>query len=171
MIRYLMGVGAALMVMSSVQAQDMSDEAAIGALVDRVYSVISGDVGEERNWDVFRDLYTDNAIMGQVSPGPEGHGRAVFLTPQDYITRSGPVLMEIGFHEVETHREVNIYGELAHVRTGYEGFRADQDGPYVSGINFLTVMKIEGQWKIVTIVWRPQSEDWPVAAQFEGEAD
>ncbi|WP_156823417.1 hypothetical protein [Woodsholea maritima] len=153
-------LAAHLMVSGSVFAQT-DDEGAIASVVDGLYASISGGIGEVRDWGTFFDSFTDNARMGHASP--DG---VTYTTPAGYVENNGSVLMQIGFEEIETEHAVNVYGEVAHVRSGYEAYRGDQEGIFFSGVNFMTLVKVEGEWKILTIVWRHETADLPVYELF-----
>jgi hypothetical protein len=144
-----------------------SDRQAIEQAVDDLYAVISGPVGQERDWEAFRAMYLPNAVMGAVGAGEDGTGRAVTFTPDGYIERSGEFLVRRGFAETATRTEIEIWGEIAYVKSAYEGYVADQEEPLLIGINYITFMKHEGEWKIASILWRQQTEDIPVSAAWE----
>ncbi|WP_421787963.1 nuclear transport factor 2 family protein [Hyphobacterium sp.] len=130
------------------------DDAAIDAVIDDLYAVISGGVGEARDWDRFRSLYLPGATMSVASPGEAGTGSARIITPEEYIESNGPVLSEIGFTESETGRAVYRYGGMATVLTAYEATRADRDELFLTGVNTIVLMRVEGEWKIASIAWR-----------------
>ncbi|MCR9129561.1 MAG: nuclear transport factor 2 family protein [Alphaproteobacteria bacterium] len=161
MIRTLLAAGAAALSAASAIAQD-----APGAAVEALYEVISGPVGEARDWDRFRTLFTEHARMTVVTPGEEGV-RIASLSPEDYIERAGPNLVRIGFTETETRRRTYQYGEMATILSGYEGVRTDTGETIAVGINTLVLVEQDGAWKIVSIAWRPADEAWPVEAGFE----
>lgn len=161
MIRTLIAAGAAALSTAPVLAQDTP-----GATVEALYEVISGPVGEARDWDRFRTLFTEHARMTVVTPGEDGV-RIASLSPEDYIDRAGPNLVRIGFTETETRRRTYQYGEMATILSGYEGVRTDTGETIAVGINTLVLVEEGGAWKIVSIAWRPADEAWPVDAGFE----
>jgi hypothetical protein len=142
---------AAVLLSAPAQADD---DAAIDVVIDDLYAVISGDIGETRDWEAFRALFLPGATMSVVSPGEDGTGAARIITPEDYIASNGPVLAEIGFSERETHRALYRYGDMATVLTAYEGYRADRDIVFLTGINTIVLMREQGSWKIASIAWR-----------------
>jgi hypothetical protein len=147
-----------------VLADDRED---VIAAVDAVYAVISGPVGQDRDFDAMRAMFLPGAVMGPVGPGPDGQGRAATMDVDGYIERSGPFLVENGFTEVATRTEVSLYGELAVVRSAYEGTNGSTGEIVVSGVNFMTLFKVDGEWKYAALLWRAASEDWPVEAAFD----
>ena len=164
LIRAALAASTAAIVIAPAQADDRAD---VEATVQAVYDVISGPVGQARDFDAMRELYLPGAAMGAVSPGEDGQGRGRVITLDDYIERSGPWLVENGFTERPTRTETTIYGELAYVRSAYEGVSGVTGEVFVTGVNFITLFKIEGEWKIASILWRSADEDWPVDAAFD----
>ncbi|GLK53119.1 hypothetical protein [Maricaulis virginensis] len=164
LIRAAFAASTAAIVIAPAQADDRAD---VEATVQAVYDVISGPVGQARDFDAMRDLYLPGAAMGAVSPGEDGQGRGRVITLDDYIERSGPWLVENGFTERPTRTETTIYGELAYVRSAYEGVSGVTGEVFVTGVNFITLFKIEGEWKIASILWRSADQDWPVDAAFD----
>lgn len=164
LIRAAFAASTAAIVIAPAQADDRAD---VEATVQAVYDVISGPVGQARDFDAMRDLYLPGAAMGAVSPGEDGQGRGRVITLDDYIERSGPWLVENGFTERPTRTETTIYGELAYVRSAYEGVNGVTGEVFVTGVNFITLFKIEGEWKIASLLWRSADEDWPVEAAFD----
>lgn len=160
MIRTALGAALALAAANPAVAQETP-----GETIEALYDVISGPVGEARDWDRFRSLLTDHARMTVVTPGEDGV-RIASLSPEDYIERAGPNLVRIGFTETETRRRTYQYGELATVLSGYEGVRTDTGETVAVGINTLVLVQQDGEWKIASIAWRPADEAWPVEAGF-----
>ena len=153
------------MTVAPASAQD--ETTAIEATIDALYAVISGPVGEPRDFDAMRDLFMEGAAMGSVGAGPDGHGRGRVITLDDYIERSGPWLVENGFTERATRTEIDQWGEIAYARSAYEGVNGVTGEVFLIGVNYITLFKIEGEWKVASILWRTQTEDWPVEAAFD----
>jgi len=139
-----------------------------GETVDALYEVISGPVGEARDWDRFRALFLENARMTVVTPGEDG-ARIASLSPDDYVDNAGPNLVRMGFTEIETRRRTYQYGEMATILSAYEGVRADTGETIAVGINTLVLVEEDDAWKIASIAWRAADEAWPVEAGFEAE--
>ena len=143
-------------------AQDTPGEA-----LDALYAVISGPVGEAREWERFRALFLPGAQMSVAVTGADGAERVVVLTLDDYIERNGARLAEIGFTETETRRETFLYGGMATILSAYEAIRADTGEQIAVGVNSLTILNDQGQWKIASIAWRAADETWPAERAFE----
>ncbi|MEE2692813.1 MAG: hypothetical protein VX640_14865 [Pseudomonadota bacterium] len=147
---------------------DPKDGESIDSIMNAVYDVISGPAGEARDWDRFRALFIDGARL--IPRAPKNPAGAVVLTPEDYITRSGPVLERDGFFEQEIGRKVDQYGDIAQVFSAYAAKRnADDAEPFMRGINSFQLMKHEGRWRVVTIFWQAETPDNPVPEEYLAE--
>ncbi|MCC5980541.1 MAG: hypothetical protein JJU26_02360 [Oceanicaulis sp.] len=162
-MRYLLAtLAASCALATAAQAQETP-----GKALEALYEVISGPVGEARDWDRFRELFLPGAHMNVVVTAPDGGERVVVLTLEDYIERNGERLAEIGFTETETRRETFLYGGMATILSAYEAIRADTGETIAVGVNSLTIVDDGGTWKIASIAWRAADEDWPVDRAFE----
>jgi hypothetical protein len=138
-----------------------------GEAIEALYDVISGPVGEARDWERFRSLFLPGAQMSVVVTDVEGDERVVVLTLDDYVERNGERLSEIGFTETETRRETFLYGGMATILSAYEAIRADTGEMIADGVNSLTSLTDAGTWKSASIAWRAADEEWPVERAFE----
>lgn len=157
----------ALVFMTAALPARAGDKEDIQAAVTTVYAAISGPVGEARDWETFRTYFLPKAVFTVAFPGDVGEGRAVQLTVEEYIERSGPYLEQIGFSEVETRSDIRQMGELATVISAYSGVRTDTNETIAVGVNTFILVKVEGAWKIASISWREADEDWPVDVMFD----
>ncbi|OLF71459.1 hypothetical protein AWH62_13015 [Maricaulis sp. W15] len=151
----------------STPATAQDDTADIESTIDALYAVISGPVGQERDFNAMRAMFMEGAAMGAVGAGEGGNGAGSVITLDDYIERSGPWLVENGFTERATRTEIDQWGEIAYARSAYEGVNGVTGEVFLIGVNYITLFKIDGDWKIASILWRTQSEDWPVEAAFD----
>lgn len=137
--------------------QPQSDRIGISKAVADVYAVISGPAGQARDWNRMRSLFTADARLYAITANGL-HGGTV----EDYIRVSGPQLTAMGFTEREVGRRQEIYGNLAHVWSAYEGASADGKMK-VRGINSLQLVRqADGSWKIFSILWQPERPDLPL---------
>ena len=129
--------------------------------IKTLYSVISGDAGEERDWDLFKHLFYPNAKLIPTGQNQEGETIARYMTPDDYINSSGKWLLENGFHEVELNRETHSFGNITQV------FRKKSDTkPFMRGINSIQLLNNGKRWYIVNIFWSQESEKHPIPSEY-----
>lgn len=134
-----------------------ADTAGVDAALDAVYGVISGPAGQARDWARMRSLFTPDARLTAITANGLRGGSV-----DDYIRSSGPLLTSSGFNESELGRRLEVYGNLAHAWSSYEGVSADGK-IRVRGINsFQLVRQADGGWKVFTILWQPESPQLPL---------
>jgi hypothetical protein len=145
-----------------------ADVASIDAIMKAVYDVISGDAGQKRDWDRFRSLFHKDAKLIPSGKSPQtGVIGARYLTPEDYITRSGPLLERNGFHEREMARRVDQFGNIAQVFSTYESFRKKDDkDPFMRGINSFQLMNDGKRWWVINIFWQQETPENPIPKEY-----
>lgn len=137
-----------------------ADAAAIGAALDGVYAVISGPAGQARDWAKMRTLFTPDARLTAIgAKGLQGG------TVEDYIARSGPFLIKSGFTERELARRVEVFGDLAHAWSSYEG-TGDGGKLKVRGINSFQLVRQNGRWLVQSIFWQHEGPARPLPADM-----
>ena len=151
-----------LMPVPPAQAADVES---IDAIVAALYDVISGPVGQARDWNRFRSLFVPDARMMPLVPRREGGVGLRILAPNDYVATSGPLLLEKGFTERELARRTERFGHLAHVFSTYEG-RIEADGHVMRGINSIQLMHDGKRWWVVSLMWEAESEALKLPAEY-----
>ncbi len=143
-----------------LNAQVAPDHASPDAIVSALYAVISGPVGQARDWDRFKGLFAPGAKMMAVSRKNDGTSVLTPLSPDDYITRSGQTLVNMGFTEVELGYEQQRFGEVIHRWSAYEGrIAAKPDAPPLRGVNSIQLVSDGKRWYILTVLWQAESGD------------
>ncbi|WP_104736089.1 hypothetical protein [Hanstruepera ponticola] len=131
--------------------------------IKTLYQVISGDKGEERNWDLFKYLFHPDAKLIPTGKNQEGKYGARFMTPSDYIKSSGKWLVENGFHEIEIHRTVETFGNISQVFSTYESYyKKTDEKPFMRGINSIQLLNDGTRWWVINIYWKQESVESPI---------
>ena len=133
-----------------------ADLTGIDQAIRGVYKVISGPVGQKRDFERMRSLFAPGATMKAI--GPTGlHGGTV----EDYISRNKDILEKMGFTERELGRRVEIWGGLATAWSAYDGRTADGSF-HERGINSFQLVKIDGKWLVASILWQEETPQNPL---------
>lgn len=165
----------ALLISINLSAQDKKIEepdysqqvSSLDNIINTLYSVISGDKGEERNWDLFKHLFRKNARLIPTGKNSEDKIIARYLTTDSYIESSGKWLVENGFHEVEIYRKIDVFGDIAQVFSTYEAFNSKSDTkPFMRGINSIQLLNDGERWWIVNVYWMQESEAFPIPVEY-----
>jgi len=142
-----------------------ADVESVEAIIAALYDVISGPVGQARNWNRMRSLFVPGGRLMPAGPRAGGGIGMRILSVNDYIAVSGPQLERIGFHEREIARRVERFGHVAHVWSTYEG-RTETDSTVIRGINSIQLMNDGTRWWVVSIFWEAERPDNPLPPSY-----
>jgi hypothetical protein len=141
------------------------DVKSIEAITSALYDVISGPAGP-RNWDRMRSLFTPDAHMTVTGKRPDGTMAFRSLTPDDYVSRSGPLLEKEGFFERSIADKTERYGNIAHVFSTYESRHEKGGQPFARGINSIQLVYGWGRWWITSIAWDAERPDNQIPEKY-----
>lgn len=146
---------------------DSKDVASADAIIAALYDVISGPLGQKRNWDRFRSLFVPGARLIPTSVAADMTRRIRVMTPDEYATASGSRLEQAGFFEREISRTGETFGNVTHAFSTYESRRAAADDkPFARGINSIQLFNDGARWWIVTVYWDSERKDNPLPAKY-----
>ncbi|MHC4446484.1 MAG: hypothetical protein ACYSXF_01575 [Planctomycetota bacterium] len=132
---------------------DPQDVASIDAIIAAYYAVISGPIGQARDWDRFRSLFITEARL--VTARASGDRiTPLMLTPAQFVQLNQKYFERGGYFESEAHRRADAFGCIAHVFSTYESRRKSESAkPYSRGINSIQLLNTGDRWWIVSITW------------------
>jgi hypothetical protein len=142
------------------------------AILNAVYSVISGGKGQARDWDRMRSLFVPDArlipaVAASAANGGAAHSDALFLMVDGYIERSGSRLTSDGFFERSIHNEIEEFGNIVQVWSTYESRHSPEDAkPFARGINSFQLLKDGDRYWVVNIFWDSESPTKPIPAKY-----
>lgn len=167
---FLMLVPAYAQETPAIPDPDPADVESVDAIIAAVYGVISGESGEERDWDRFLSLFHPEAKLIPSGCNAEtGQCGANHFSPREYIEVANPFFMEAGFFETERHRIEEYYGSMAHVFSTYDSFYSAADTePFNAGINSFQLLNDGNRWWIMNIFWQDQNSAGPIPDQYGG---
>ena len=135
--------------------------------LETLYSVISGEKGEKREWELFRYLFKPEAQLISAGKNQEGEVIINFMTPDDYITRAGKRLEENGFIEKGISNTTETFGLITHVFSTYESYRSKSDEkPFARGINSIQLLNDGNRWWIINIYWNAETSEFPIPEKY-----
>jgi hypothetical protein len=138
------------------------------AILNAVYSVISGPKEQQRDWDRMRSLFVPDARLIPVTSSPTtGHADVVVLTIDGYIARSQARMTTNGFFERSIHNEIEQFGNIVQIWSTYESRHNPSDPtPFARGINSFQLLKDGDRYWIVNIFWDAESPTNPIPAKY-----
>lgn len=140
------------------------------AVVEALMEAFSSEAGERPEWDRFRSLFLPKARLirtGRDSASVPVHG---IWTVQQVI-ESVDTEQRIEEHAVEQviHKEIDRFGDLAHVLYTYERFEsADHAEPTSRGVSSMELWYDGDRWWIATLMWHGEREDAPIPERYGG---
>ena len=131
----------------------MSDEQAIGAVIDEMYAMISGPKGP-RDWSRQAKCFLPEARQVRTWVDDEGRPQKLSMSLAEYSANTQPFFDGNDFFEVETTRRIDLFGNMAHVWSGYEARRTpDEDPPERRGINSIQLFRDpDAGWRIIHMI-------------------
>jgi hypothetical protein len=132
----------------------MDERAAIGAVVDAMYAMVSGPAGP-RDWSWQGEVFHEDARQMRTGVADTGTPWIKIMNPAAYAADTAPFFAATPFFEVEIARRIDVLGNMAHVWSLYEARRAPEDTtPERRGINSIQLFKgADGAWKIISMIW------------------
>lgn len=148
----------------------VEDASSPDAIVAALYDVISGPAGRPRDWDRFRALFLPGSAR-LVGMGMNSAGQVAYrpMTPEEYLSSSGPVLERDGFFEVEIGFREERFGNVVHRFSAYAARRTPEDPtPFMRGINSIQLLFDGTRWWVVTVLWDQERPGNPIPAALGG---
>jgi len=132
----------------------MTPEQAIGAAIDEMYDMISGPAGQ-RDWSRQANCFLPEARQVRTFVDEQGRPGMLAMSLDEYRENTTPFFAANAFHEVETGRRIDLFGNIAHVWSAYEARTSPEDAtPERSGINSIQLFNHpELGWRIVHMIW------------------
>ena len=132
----------------------MTDHEAIGAVIDEMYDMISGPAGP-RDWSRQANCFLPEARQVRTWVDQQGNPEMLVMGLAEYRENTTPFFADNPFYEVETSRRIDLFGNIAHVWSGYEARTSPDDAtPERRGINSIQLFNHpEHGWRILAMVW------------------
>lgn len=149
---------------AAAQTNASADVKSEAAIIKALYEVISGKPGESRDWDRFRNLFSESA---QLIPTRKENNELVLrpMTPEQYIQLFSSRI-STGFFEKELFAQTEQYGTVVHRFSTYET-RETESGPITNrGINSIQLFFNGQRYFIVSIFWCAESMGFPLPAAY-----
>lgn len=133
---------------------EATDRAAIGAVVDEMYAMISGPAGP-RDWSRQANCFHPDARQIRTFLDPDGRPAMTAMGLADYARDTTDFFMTHDFFEVEIARRTDLFGNIAHVWSAYEARAALDDAePERRGINSIQLFRDPARgWRIMAMLW------------------
>ena len=139
--------------------QEQEDLAAIGAVIDEMYAMISGPPGP-RDWSRQANAFHPEARQIRTWIDEQGRPMMKMMGLADYARDTTPFFAENPFYEIEIERRIDLFGNMAHAWSVYEARTSPSDSDVERrGINSIQLFKDpQAGWRIVAMIWDNERE-------------
>jgi hypothetical protein len=145
-------------------AQSCPPTTTLEDLTKALDDAISGPADKDRT--CFRDLFLPEARLSPIRKAADGTFEPHMLTVDDWInavSKSGRTVMIE--HQVKVISET--YGHFAHLWSTYEIVTKQDGPPEVTGINSIQAVNDGARWKVLSILWEPDTTAGPVPEKYK----
>ena len=132
----------------------MTDEEQIGAAIDNMYDMISGPAGP-RDWSRQLNAFLPEARQVRTWVDEAGRPQSLMMGLDEYAENTTPFFAANDFHEIETARRIDVFGNIAHAWSNYEARRSPDDSEVERrGINSIQLFRHPDHgWRIIHMIW------------------
>jgi hypothetical protein len=133
-------------------AQDLDSNIVktIEGTINETYKIISGERGEKRNWEAFRQLFTPQAQMSVLLHDSTGNGILRTYTLEQFVRIGKEYYENDGFIERPIRTVIHEYNGIANVFQSYYAKELDVEE---EGVNSLQLMFDGKRWWITSVLW------------------
>ena len=143
-----------------------ADVGSVDAIINAAYDVLSGPIGQPRNWDRARTLFHPTARLAHTQWQPGGKTAVLYpMTHEDHINAVRGYTVERGFFEREIGRQVVSYGTVTHVFSTY-AYTTEDESMTGRGINSFQLFYDGTRYWIMSVIWSQESPEHPIPDQF-----
>lgn len=139
------------------------DLRSVEQVVRDVYDLVSWTDGNTPDWEVVREVFIRDAIVVLRYP-PDLKVMSVdgflldWLRFENQLAAAGVS----GFQETVTSAETTEFGDVAHVSVVYESSIPGTARPARPGVDLWSLIRVDGRWKVVSVVNELPRDDLPV---------
>jgi hypothetical protein len=143
----------------------VKDLEAIALLTRDLYAAISFEEGEKPNLDRLKNLFlSPGNLINNNEEHPMIWDLEAFIETYRQQISGGAVH---SFIEEELSEQTELFGSVAHRFSTYQArFRAGPSEAVIQGINSIQFIKTGGAWRVVSIIWNDQKEDFPIPEKY-----
>ena len=130
----------------------------IEGITNKMLELISGDIGETRNWDKFRNLFLPTAQTMIVNQKASPSKQVKTINLEEFVRYIGPSYKRDGFKEIAIGLTVNEFNGIANVFQSYHC--KNLTGTYEKrGINSYQLVYANGRWWIASTTFTNETDE------------
>lgn len=134
----------------SAQNLDTNVVKTIDGTINETYKIITGERGEKRNWEAFRQLFTGDAQLSVLTHDSLGRGILTTYSLEEFVRIGMKYYEKDGFIEYPLKTIINEYNGIANV---FQSYYAKENEFEEEGVNSLQLIFDGKRWWITSILW------------------
>ena len=147
------------------QTDYSKDVKSVDAIIATLYDVISGEAGQARDWNRFKNLFTADAKLIPTRKNDAGKLIYRVMTPDEYV-QMFTSRIATGFFERELHRTSDDFGTVVHAFSTYET-KEKKDGPVTNrGINSIQIFYDGTRYYVMNVFWCAESMGFALPEKY-----
>lgn len=161
-----------LMFLFSAEAQETETKypkevKSIEKIVSSIYAIVSGEKGEEGDWELMRNVFHPEARLMTGYQNEEGKNEIKVFSVEDYISTFRNSFYNRTFYEKDVKNKIERFDNLAHVLSTYQAFNTkEMNRPLKTGVASIQLYHDGERWWVLSMYWRNGTEEVPVPAVY-----
>ncbi len=137
----------------------------IEGITNKMLALISGEIGEQRDWEEYRNLFLPTAQKMSIQETRDGKKRVRTMNLEEFVRYVGPLYAIDGFEEYAIGLTVNEFNGIANVFQSY--YCKNLKGTYEKrGINSYQLVHQKNRWWIASVLFVNETKAYPIPNKF-----
>lgn len=137
----------------------------IEGITNKMIELISGEIGEERNWEEYRNLFIPTAQKMSIRKTRDGKERVNVMNLEEFVRNVGPYYSKDGFEEYAIGLTINEFNGIAIVFQSF--YCKNLKGTYEKrGVNSYQLVYLDDRWWIASTLFTNETEDSPIPDKY-----
>jgi hypothetical protein len=149
---------------AKTQTVDLSVVSTIDGVINEGLNIVSGKRGENRDWEAFRQLFTDNAQISVLVHDSLENAQIHTYSLEQFVRIGMQFYEKDGFIEYEMGRTIEEYNGVA---TVFQSYYAKELGLEEEGINTYQLIFDGKRWWISSLLWTSNRNGVEVPSKYK----
>ncbi len=130
----------------------------VEGITDKMLEMISGEIGEERDWEEYRNLFLPTAQKISLRNSKDGKASVRVMNLEEFVRNVGPLYARDGFDEFKIGLTVHEFNGIATAFQSY--YCKNLIGTYEArGVNTYQLVFKDDRWWIASTLFTSETDD------------
>ena len=142
----------------AVAIEDTTSVKSIEGITNKMIDLISGDIGEPRNWDEYRNLFLPTAQKISINRNAPPNRQVRVMNLEEFVRNVGPAYKRDGFEEYAIGLSVHEFNGIANAFQSF--YCKNLTGTYEKrGINSYQLVFADNRWWIASTTFTNETDE------------